>query len=424
MKVYSYNINIIIICTILSLFSLAVAPSIVCAGGIEQTWAWRTISQGRRLTDGAFMRWPEQPRDRLMLQELLRWSAAGDDGKVRYRFGYEIAGTWHGQTPASGEAVAGADPVGHPGAETLPNVWNTRGEFRRTARSLVAGTVERFQATWRAGSFDVDLGRQPVSLGTSHFVGILDVLAPFSPGHLDASFKPGIDALRLRTRSGSTGEAELIVVPARSEENRAVLGRLRRTLSGIDLEGIAGRFRQREMLGVGWEGEKRGWNLWGEVAVFSRRPETDRRRAGPRGYARSLIAGVERQIRPLTRVGLAGFYQDFGVDNPGELPALAGEAPFQEGWSYLGGRRYLLGTYDQEPHPLVRLNVSALVNAGDGSMLCQPKIIFNTGDNSDLTLFAWIGTGADLGTGPGDSRPRSEFGSAADGLGFLARRFF
>ncbi len=423
MNIINYNINFIIICTILLSFSWAWAPSVACAGGIEQTWAWRTISQGRRLTDGTAAMWPERPRDRLMLQELLRWSATGDVGKVRYRFGYEIAGTWHGQSPAV-DAVAGADPVGRPGAGLLPNVWNTRAEFRQTPRSLVVGTVERFQATWRAGNFDIDLGRQPVSLGTSHFVGVLDVLAPFSPGYLDGTFKPGIDALRLRTRSGGTGEAELIAAPARSGEKRAVLGRIRRTLSGIDLEGIAGRFRQREMLGLGWEGEKRGWNLWGEAAVFSRRPEAERRRAGPRGYARSLIAGVERQVRPLTRVGLAGFYQDFGTDDPGELPALAGEAPFREGWDYLGGRRYLLGTYDQELHPLVRLTVSALVNAGDGSTLCQPKIVFNTGDNADLTLFAWIGTGPDLGSGPGGPVSRSEFGSAADGLGFLARRFF
>lgn len=399
-------------------------PPTVCAGDIEQEWAWRTISQGRRLTDGTANLWPEQPRDRLMLQELLRWSTTGDAGNVHLQFGYEIVGTWHGQTPAVGNAVGGADPVGRPDAGALPNVWNTRGEFRRTGRSLMTGTVERLQASWHAGSLDVDLGRQPVSLGTSHFIGVLDVLAPFSPGYLDGTFKPGVDLLRLRTRSGRTGEAELIAAPARSGEKRAVLGRLRQTISGIDLEAIAGRFRQREMLGAGWEGEKRGWNLWGEAAIFSRRPDVERRRAGPRGYARSLIAGVERQVRPLTRVGLAGYYQDFGIDDPGELPALAGEAPFREGWSYLGGRRYLLGTYEQEVHPLVRLTVSALVNTGDGSTLWQPKIIFNTGDNSDLTLFFWIGTGADLGTGPGCPFPRSEFGSAADGLGFLARRFF
>lgn len=400
------------------------APAVICAGEIQQTWAWRTICQGLRPTEGVARFLPETARDRLMAQELLRWSVAGDAGKLRFQLGYEIAGTWHGQTPVSVENAGGADPVGRPGSGDLPNACNTRGEFRQTARSLVVGTVERFQGSWRAGDIDVDLGRQPVSLGTSHFIGILDVLAPFSPGYLDSTFKPGIDALRLRTRSGRTGEAELIVVPGRSVETRAVLARLRRTVRGIDFEGVAGRFRRRDMAGVGWEGEKRGWNIWGEAAVFTRRPDAERRRAGPRGIARSLIAGVERQVRALTRVGLAGFYQDFGADSPGELPQVLTEAPFRERWAYLGGRGYLMGTFDQEMHPLVRLSAAVLVNTGDGSTLCQPKIIFNTGDDSDLTLFGWIGAGPDIGTDAGGPVTRSEFGSVADGIGVLSRWFF
>lgn len=400
------------------------APSTVHADEIEQTWAWRSICLGRRVS-AMTARWlPESSRDRLTMQELLRWSAGKNVGKVRFQLGYEIVGAWYGQAPAPGESADGADPVGRPGTEALPNICNTRGEFRRTDRSLLSGTIERFQASWRAGAVDVDLGRQPVSLGTSHFIGILDVLAPFSPGYLDSTFKPGIDVLRLRTRSGRTGEAEVIAVPSRSLGERAVLGRLRRTFDGIDVECVAGRFRRRGMVGVGWEGEKRGWNLWGEAAAFSRRPDAELRRAGPRGFARSLIAGVERQVRPLTRIGLAGFYQDFGADNPGELPGVLGEAPFRERWRYLGGRRYMLGTYDQEMHPLVRLTMAMLVNAGDGSTLWQPKIVFNTSDDSDLTLFAWIGTGSDLGASPDGPFPRSEFGGAADGIGFLSRWFF
>ncbi len=66
--------------------------------------------------------------------------------------------------------------------------------------------AERLKLSRGFGAFDVDIGRQPVTLGTSHFVGVLDVLAPFPPGDLDATYKPGIDAVRVRTLIGEEGE--------------------------------------------------------------------------------------------------------------------------------------------------------------------------------------------------------------------------
>ncbi|HEY9070404.1 MAG TPA: hypothetical protein VIV61_09100, partial [Candidatus Ozemobacteraceae bacterium] len=142
------------------------------------------------------------------------------------------------------------------------------------------------------------------------------------------------------------------------------------------------------------------------------------------GCARSLIVGAERQIRTGTRAGIAWFHQDFGAVDPAALPEVADDAPFREGWRYLAGRRYLLATFDQEMDPLVRLDLAMLANACDGSTLWQPKLVFNTGDDSDLTLFAWVGAGADAGAVSRGPVPGSEFGSVADGIGFLSRWFF
>ncbi|HEY9069586.1 MAG TPA: hypothetical protein VIV61_04975, partial [Candidatus Ozemobacteraceae bacterium] len=228
------------------------------ASPFSQTWAWRTICQGLSYTGKTARLAPGLQRAHLVTLELLRYGLSGEAGAVRLQLGYEISGVWRGQkTPFED---GGVSPVGRPGDARLPNLVDTHGVFRRSERSLVSGIIERMQASWRSGTVDIDLGRQPVSLGTSHFIGVLDVLAPFSPGYLDSTFKPGIDAVRLRARSGETGEAELILVPARSMRERAVLGRLRRSHGGIDAEVVAGRFRSREMAGIGWEGEKRGWN--------------------------------------------------------------------------------------------------------------------------------------------------------------------
>lgn len=405
---------------IIALF-LSVICSISHAENFDQSWTWRSTVQGLRYSDGTLNIRTDSLRVLAELQNLLRYSLSGRLGRFQLQFAYEIAGTWFGHSPISAGSVS---PTGHPEHSGMTNVLNWRNEFIRTEKSSLNGDFERLQASWRCGKCDIDFGRQPISLGTSHFIGVLDVLAPFSPGYLDATFKPGIDALRLRTRAGETGEAELIFVPARTRKQRAIIGRIRYPVVGFDLEGIVGHFRRRQMLGIGWEGEKRGWNLWGEAVVFSRRADAERRRSGPSGYARSIIAGLERQIRTYTRMGVAGFYQDFGVNDPTILPEVFMDAPFVERWAYLGGRKYLLATYDQELHPLVSLSISTLLNLSDGSTLWQPRILFSIDDNSDFTLFACIGTGSDSGFSPSGPVVRSEFGSYPDGIGFMTRRFF
>ena len=78
----------------------------------------------------------------------------------------------------------------------------------------IAGWVDRADLLWRVGAVDIQIGRQPISLGTAQFVGVLDIIAPFAPGDLDATFKPGVDAVRVRTFAGNTAELEFIGVAA------------------------------------------------------------------------------------------------------------------------------------------------------------------------------------------------------------------
>ncbi|MBI5210654.1 MAG: hypothetical protein HY927_11845 [Elusimicrobia bacterium] len=279
--------------------------------------------------------------------------------------------------------------------------------------------VERLKAARSFEHCDIELGRQPVSLGTSRFVGVLDVLAPFPPGDLDATYKPGIDALRLRAPLGDEGEAELIAAAADPWREGAVIARLRRKLGSVDGELVAGKFRRRVFGGLGWEGDLGPLAVWGEAAAFERRLEKESVRSGSRSAALAGVVGADWRVRKNTTLG-AGYYRsDFGARRARDLASVALDAPFQEGWAFLGAREYALVTFHAEPHALVRLDVSQLTSLVDGSNLWQPRVTVSAHDNADVSLYAWLAAGKR----PDGMIPRSEFGSRADGVGFYGRLF-
>ncbi len=270
--------------------------------------------------------------------------------------------------------------------------------------------VERLKVSRSFDLFDIDIGRQPVTLGTSHFVSVLDVLAPFPPGDLDSTFKPGIDAGRLRTSLGEEGEAEIIGAAADPWQDSAWILRLRHPVKTVDVELLGGRFRDHHFGGLGWEGDIDPIAVWGETALFKYSGST--RFSG--------IAGAEYKVAKDATVGAAYLYQAFGARTADGFIAAAQEAPYLEGWAFLGGREYLMLTGHAKPHALISLDLGAIFNIIDSSTLWQPRLTWNAADELDVSLYGWLATGR----APEVGGLRSEFGAMADGVGVFGKLFF
>lgn len=330
---------------------------------------------------------------------------------------------------SSGNFLSGDNDIFGEGSSLLGTsipleVWDWTNDHIDEPGTSLKTRIERLYIRWRIGRFDIDIGRQPISLGTSHFVGVLDVLAPFAPGDLDATYKPGIDAVRIRRGIGMMGEAEIIAVGAEEMSGGAVLGRSRMSIRGIDIECVGGRFRRRGFGGIGWEGELRETGVWGEVALFDRRPDVEKRRGGWSRAAFSGVAGLDFSLPRKFKVGYSILYQDFGVRDPKELLEVYDDAPFREGWVFLRSASYLVLSMHREMHPLVQADFAGIINLIDQSTLWQPRVTINTGDNTDLSFYGWIGTGDRARFDGTDVTNLSEFGSMPDGAGFYARWFF
>ena len=304
----------------------------------------------------------------------------------------------------------------------LERFYWTSFQIDETASSLRT-RVENLSVTWN-GPLDIEAGRQPLTLGTSHFVSVLDIIAPFAPGDLDATYKPGVDAIRIRGGLGAAGEAEIIGVGARPWSDSALLGRLRSSVRGMDIEGVGGKFRNRGFGGIGWEGEVKSAGIWGEMAIFERKSTREKFYGGWKKAAISGIAGIDLFFPHNTRIGGAFLHQDFGVRHSSDLATVFMGAPFRERWLFLGSAQYGLVTVHRQLHPLVNVDLAGIVNLIDSSTLWQPRLTLSVSDNADLSIYSWITTGEKPRVSGSAVETRSEFGMLPYGAGLYARWFF
>lgn len=357
--------------------------------------------------------------DSFQLQSLNRFIANETSSGFRLKFAAELQSDYAsmgGNSQASWQTAR--QRSSYKAVRTDAN-WLDRDEVR------VLSEIERCEVGFTSGKFDFQLGRQPVSFGTSHFVSVMDVLAPAQPGYLDSSYKAGIDAFRIRTVSGKTGELELVLAAGRDSRDNAAIARWRDTFSGFDIEVLAGQFRQRSYFGAGWEGEKNKINFWGEMAVFARNNDLDRHFGGvAEKFATSWIIGLEKDTGNDWRHSIAYFHQDFGARRSEDLPAVYGTLPYLQGWTYLAASSYLIVNSSREINPLTRLNLNTMINLVDNSTLWQPVLTLNLSDESDVAIYGWLKTGASPASAAGQVNLRSEFGAFPAGLGLIYRRYF
>lgn len=404
----------------------AVVMTVALGGGVRAV----ELDGGMALRQNALlMRWPTEMRDIArgergfgMSETRARFFASARAGGGIFNAAIESrAGFYSSSLAQSGLFRSEGSLLGQ--GRPLRK-WDLTFDHMDGAATTLTSRIDRLDALFHVGAFDIDAGRQPLSMGTSHFVGVLDIIAPFAPGDLDATYKPGVDAVRVRTGVGMTGEAEIIAVGAEDISDGAILGRTRISWGSYDVEVVGGRFRRRGYGGFGWEGGTAPWGFWGEAAVFERLRDREAIRGGWSEAAFSAVAGLDYYIEADFVAGGGLMFQDFGARDAKDLDSVYSDAPYREGWVFLGSAGYGVLTVSKKLHPLVQADAAGLVNLIDGSTLWQPRITLNTGDNTDLSFYGWIGTGDKTGTKNGVPVIRSEFGGMPDGGGFYGRWFF
>ncbi len=379
-----------------------------CVFSIEQGNALRTTYQ--------FSRWPSElaPSHKGSFHNsewnLRHW---WKDSAEFYEWSWEFAF----ETNAKFQSQAGADFQSF--LESPLRLFDMHAELNNSPTAQNSLSIDRLWYHWRHKSFDITIGRQAIGLGTSHFISVLDIMAPFTPGTLDSTYRPGVDSIRIQSAYGDSGERDFIFAFSQKDASHSFLYRQRILKGNYDYESIIGRVYERNFLGFGFEGANGRLGQWGEFAFFGRK-SNEAIRTGSKQFAFSAVLGLEYFLPDGREWGISYFHQDFGASSGLQRLELALEPIATQGWLTLSGRNYAHVRYAHLLRPLVKANLNAIFNLQDQSRFYQPRIDINLRDNVNLSIFAWISAGKTSPI-PIDT---SEFGSMANGAGVFIQYYF
>ncbi|HUG39580.1 MAG TPA: hypothetical protein VMM12_03805 [Longimicrobiales bacterium] len=259
--------------------------------------------------------------------------------------------------------------------------------------------IDRLSLSLRTSLADITLGRQPITWGISSLFPVADLWAAFSPFELDTEEKPGVDAARALFYPAEGLEMDAVVADRGSPEHLSAGIRATWGLPSADVWAGAGKLWDQAML-MG------GATLLFDAARLQTVFPFDRR---PRA-----TLGVD-WIRGRGSVTGEAHYNGTGVPDPAEYVQQLQDPAFRRGESYFLGRYYLgaAGAWAPDEAGRVRLALSALVNAGDGSAALTPILDYDLGPATSVSLGGLVS----FGESPAVALPpslRSEFGAYGD----------
>ena len=287
--------------------------------------------------------------------------------------------------------------------------WEIDGDDESSWRHEVDRAFVALHPVWG----EVTVGRQAIGLGRGALFGAVDVFAPFSPTEVDREWRRGVDAGRVEYRFSDTASAELICAFGGSSDESAALGRVRGYWGDIDVELLAGRRGEDDVLGGSMSAAVGDAEMHAEAAVF-RTPE-DQPDGGLSGESNLVAKGVIGASYTfdvgdgLTVLG-EYHYSGFGVKDTDDMSDRFTNEVFVA--RYLRGDTQILGRHGvalQVSYPFVEtLSGSVLIvqSPDDGSGLAAPSLVWDAAESTSVVL-----TGlAPWGRGPVDGRFRSEYG--------------
>ena len=264
---------------------------------------------------------------------------------------------------------------------------------------------DRLYVGWDNERFEINLGRQSISWGTTLFLTPSDPFTPFSPVDPFREFRAGVDAARVRFFPSPLSEVDVVARVTRSPAGKeaTVLVRGLTTARGWELSGWVGIVYGDPAGALGAAGSVSNWAVRGEAVL---------RGLGDRRVFRGTL-GLDRRLqlggRDLT---LAVEYQrdDLGAATPDEYAATLTSKTLVRGEHQVLGRDETVFQAAYQLHPLWNLSGISLWNLNDHSATLGANVGHSAGDDTTATVGVFLGLGDDGAT---VARPLpSEYGSA------------
>ncbi len=314
---------------------------------------------------------PEDPIGQGVLD--FRFKMDGSVGRwLQYSFHHQAAATMYSEPFEMSMSAAGGT------GQEIPQALDLSWEAVDGDSYQVNGRMDRASLTFRVPHLDVTVGRQPISFGSAYFFNPMDLVAPFSPVVIDQEYKPGIDAVRADIFIGMSNKITLVGAYAGDWdwEGTILAGHGSFTVGVTDIGFFLGEVHKETVLGVDV------WSAIGPVGV----------------HGEATLTFYDPDEKPFVRASLGAdvvpaaglslmaefYYQGCGADDPGDYLAFAASERFERGELWSMGRWYGALSASYEVMPLINVNLAAIANLADPSMLLAPGMSWSVSDNAVL----------------------------------------
>lgn len=251
--------------------------------------------------------------------------------------------------------------------------WKAQGSYADRSGYYGQHRLYRAAVTWTQGATDVRIGRQRIAWGTGRFFSPLDLLNPFSPIALERGERVGVDALLVERKIDSLSRVSAVYAPQHDPARSSVAALWHGNSRGFDYSLVAGRFRQRNVVGA---------DLAGQIGQAGVRAEiTHSRGAGTPRSTRMLIGLDYAFANTLTLTG------ELYHDGAGARDQLRYDFPsLVAGRIQNVGRRYAAVHAGYEVTPLLKSSVDTVINLGDRSYYLSPRLAWSARADLEATV--------------------------------------
>ncbi|MFN2395286.1 MAG: hypothetical protein ABR597_06315 [Bacteroidales bacterium] len=135
--------------------------------------------------------------------------------------------------------------------------------------------IDRLYMDYRYNNWQMRAGRQRINWGINLVSNPNDLFNTYSFFDFDYEERPGADALRVQYHTGFAGRVEIAYKPSKRAGNSVAAFLWSTNYKGYDLQAIAGYYKNRSALGMGWAGNIGGAGFKGEATWFYDLQETN-----------------------------------------------------------------------------------------------------------------------------------------------------
>lgn len=262
--------------------------------------------------------------------------------------------------------------TGGEGAVNLSENWVNRNSM------LFNTTIDRANAEYVNGKWDITLGRQRINWGISTVWTPNDIFNSFNYFDFDYEERPGSDAARVQYNLTSSSSLDAAFSPGRTPMQNVGALMYHFNKWGYDFQAFSGVYQQNFTAGGGWAGNIGGAGFKGEVSYF----------APSHGVADS--ASVEASLsfdysfQNGVYVLVSGLYNKLGNDQLINITQLTNSTLSAK--NIFPFRYTLFAQTSYSFSPIFKASLGGMYSLSGNSLIVLPSVTYSIADNWVLDL--------------------------------------